>query len=121
MIDRRSSAYGGKPSGPKQDPRPLNDKNFLSNCIRTVITYLSVNAYPAAISPKTLASPTAKEFTQVIQFLMQRFDPNMKAFGKIEEDVPNFFKRLNYPFQVTVAWVIGTHHARTQGSLVEVQ
>ena len=32
--------------------------------------------------------------------LAQRFDPNMKTFGKIEDEVVTFFKRLNYPFQV---------------------
>ena len=70
-VDRRSSAFGGKPSGPKQDPRPLGDKNFLNNCVHTLITYLSVHGYPAAVSPKTLASPTAKDFTMIVQFLFQ--------------------------------------------------
>lgn len=112
-VDRRSSAFGGKPSGPKQDPRPLSDKNFLNNCIRTVITYLSTHNYPAAVSPKTLASPTAKDFTLMIQFIIQKFDPNMKTFGKIEDDVPMFFKRLNYPFQISKSalFAVGSPHS----------
>jgi kinetochore protein NDC80 len=74
---RRSSAYnnGGKANGPKNDPRPITDKAFVNNCIRTVITYLSTHGYPAAVAPKTLASPTAKDFTMVVQFLFQKFDP----------------------------------------------
>mmetsp|Transcript_33184 Transcript_33184/g.73361 ORF Transcript_33184/g.73361 Transcript_33184/m.73361 type:complete len:629 (+) Transcript_33184:314-2200(+) len=113
LDTRRSSAFGGKPAGPKQDPRPLNDKNFLNNCIRTVITYLSTHGFPAAVSPKTLASPTAKDFTLIVQFLFQRFDPNMKTFGKIEDDVPMFFKRLNYPFQISKSalFAVGSPHS----------
>jgi len=74
---RRSSAYnnGGKANGPKNDPRPITDKAFINNCIRTVITYLSTHGYPAAVAPKTLASPTAKDFTMIVQFLFQKFDP----------------------------------------------
>ncbi|MEW5310795.1 MAG: hypothetical protein WDW38_002558 [Sanguina aurantia] len=112
-LDRRSSAYAGKPAGPKQDPRPVGDKNFQGNCIRAIITYLSTHQYPAAVSPKTLTSPTAKEFTLIVQFLMQRFDPNMKTFGKIEDDVPLFFKRLNYPFQISKSglFAVGSPHS----------
>ncbi len=110
---RRSSAFGGKPSGPKQDPRPLGDKNYLNNCVHTLIAYLSMHGYPAAVSPKTLASPTAKDFTMVVQFLFQRFDPNMKTFGKIEDEVPMFFKRLNYPFQISKSalFAVGSPHS----------
>jgi kinetochore protein NDC80 len=112
-VDRRSSAFGGKPTGPKQDPRPLSDKNFLNNCVHTLITYLSLHGYPAAVSPKTLASPTAKDFTMVVQFLFQRFDSNMKTFGKIEDEVPVFFKRLNYPFQISKSalFAVGSPHS----------
>jgi len=112
-VDRRSSAFGGKPAGPKQDPRPLNDKNFLNNCVHTLITYLSMHGYPAAVSPKTLASPTAKDFTLIVQFLFQRFDPNMKTFGKIEDEVTSFFKRLNYPFQISKSalFAVGSPHS----------
>jgi len=87
MVDaRRSSAYqSGKGSvgtgGPKQDPRPITDKGFVNGCIRTLITYLSTHGYPAAVSPKTLTSPTAKDFTLVVQFLFQKFDPRWGCGG----------------------------------------
>lgn len=105
--DRRSSAFG-KPAGPKHDPRPLNDKNWLSSCIRTVITYLTAHNYPYAISPKALTTPTGKEFAQLVQFLFSQFDPVLaKNLGKIEDEVPLFFKRIGYPFQVRGA---GAYH-----------
>ena len=112
MDPRRSSAFG-RPAGPKQDPRPLNDKNFLNECIRTVIGYLSTHGFPAAVSPKTLASPTAKDFAIIVQFLMQKFDGNMKTFGKIEDEVTAFLKRLNYPFQISKSalFAVGSPHS----------
>jgi kinetochore protein NDC80 len=111
-VDRRSSAYG-KTSGVKQDPRPLGDKNYFQSCLRTVITYLSANNYPHAISPKTLTTPTAKEFANIVQFLFQKFDPTLKALGKIEDEVPLFFKRLNYPFQISKSalFAVGSPHS----------
>lgn len=163
MLDpRRSSAYAGAKGagGPKVDPRPVTDKAFFSQCIRTVITHLSSHGYPAPVSPKTLASPTAKDFTLIVQFLFQQFDSNMKTFGKIEDEVrrvsthalqctdvtlgrkkgavdthghahhsstmslsavppcaatqvPMFFKRLNYPFQISKSalFAVGSPHS----------
>lgn len=110
---RRSSTFGAKPSGPKADPRPLSDKAFLNDCVRTVITYLSTHGYPAAVSPKTLASPTGKDFTLIAQFLFQRFDPSMKTFGKMEDEVQAFFKRLNYPFTISKSalFAVGSPHS----------
>jgi kinetochore protein NDC80 len=111
-IDRRSSAFG-KSSTVKQDPRPLNDKNFFSSCIRTIITYASTHAYPYALSPKILTSPTGKDFTQLAFWLFQRFDPTLKTFGKVEDEVPLFFKRLNYPFQLSKSalFAVGSPHS----------
>lgn len=112
-IDPRRSSAFGRPAGPKQDPRPLNDKNFLNDCIRTVISYLSTHGFPAAVSPKTLASPTAKDFAIIVQFLMQKFDGNMKMVGKIEDEVTSFLKRLNYPFQLSKSalFAVGSPHS----------
>eukprot|EP00798_Chlamydomonas_sp_ICE-L_P031182 gene31182-6326_t len=99
IESRRSSVHGHKSSGPRQDPRPLTDKSYQANCIRSLITYLSSHGYPGQVSPKSLSSPTAKDFTLIAQFLFQQFDPHMKSFTKIEDEIPTLFKRLNYPFQ----------------------
>jgi len=110
---RRSSAFG-KPAGAKHDPRPLNDKNWMAACIRTVITYLTTHTYPFAISPKTLQTPTGKEFAQLVQFLFAQFDPVLaKSLGKIEDEVPQFLKRLNYPFTISKSalFAVGSPHS----------
>lgn len=111
-IDRRSSAFGQK-SGPKQDPRPLSDKNYMSDCIRTVITYLSTHNFPAQVAPKTLASPTGKDFANIVAFLFQQFDPSFRITGKVEDEVPLFLKRLNYPFQISKSalFAVGSPHS----------
>lgn len=113
LDPRRSSVYGKSASGVKTDPRPIGDKNYMNNCIRVVITYLSSHGYPAAVSPKMLTTPTAKEFTTLVQFLMQKFDPNVKAFGKVEDEVPQFLKKLNYPFQISKSalFAVGSPHS----------
>lgn len=112
-MDRRSSAFGGKSGGPKQDPRPLTDKNYMSDSIRTVITYLSTHNFPAQVAPKTLASPTGKDFATIVQFLFQQFDPTYRIGGKVEDEVPVFFKRLNYPFQISKSalFAVGSPHS----------
>ncbi len=61
LDPRRSSAFGkGGNSGVKADPRPLGNKEYFSNCLKTVIAYLSTHGYPYAVSPKLLASPTGE-------------------------------------------------------------
>ncbi|KAG2483652.1 hypothetical protein HYH03_017455 [Edaphochlamys debaryana] len=110
---RRSSAFGSKPSGPKQDPRPLTSKDYQASCIRTVISYLSTHNFPAAVSPKTLASPTGKDFATIVTFLFQQVDPTFRIQGKVEDEVPVFFKRLNYPFQISKSalFAVGSPHS----------
>lgn len=112
LDPRRSSAFG-KSGTAKADPRPLSDKNFFNSCIRTIITYASMHAYPYPLSPKILTSPTGKDFTQLAFWLFQRFDPTLKAFGKVEDEVPLFFKRLNYPFQISKSalFAVGSPHS----------
>lgn len=112
LDPRRSSAFG-KSGTAKADPRPLNDKNFFNSCIRTIITYASMHAYPYPLSPKILTSPTGKDFMQLAFWLFQRFDPTLKTFGKVEDEVPLFFKRLNYPFQISKSalFAVGSPHS----------
>ena len=51
-INRRSSVYGK--GGKIQDPRPIGDKAYQNQNIRTLITYLTTHFYDRAISPKLL-------------------------------------------------------------------
>jgi hypothetical protein len=40
--------------------RPLGDKAYINSCVRQLISFLSSRGFDAALSPKTLAAPTAK-------------------------------------------------------------
>ena len=46
--------------------------------------------------------------------LPRQVDPNLnpKSFGKIEDDVPTFFKRLRYPYQISKSslFAVGSPH-----------
>ena len=47
-----------------------------------------------------------------LQFLLRQVDPHIKAFGKIEDDVPTLFKQLKYPFQISKSalFAVGSPH-----------
>ncbi len=111
-VQRRSSTYGKKTTGPKQDPRPVSDKAYQHDCIRQLIEYLSTHGYEHAVSPKTLTSPMSKDVFSIVQFLLRQVDPNMKPLGKMEEDVPQLFKHLKYPFQISKSalFAVGSPH-----------
>ena len=140
-VQRRSSTYTTvkAPPGLKNDPRPLGDKAYQANCIRTVLSFLAAHGYEYQITPKVraftslhfsrffhtifarfqapipptthpmpslspqvLASPTTKDFTNIMLFLIRQLDPHfLKGFGKIEEEVPQLYKRLRYPFAIS--------------------
>ncbi|KAK9828671.1 hypothetical protein WJX72_001447 [[Myrmecia] bisecta] len=111
-AQRRSSTAYSKPAGVKTDPRPVSDKAYQGNCIRLLIQYLSTHGYDHPISPKLLTNPMSKDFTHIAQFLFRQIDPNIKTFGKIEDDVPVIFKRLKYPFQISKSalFAVGSPH-----------
>jgi kinetochore protein NDC80 len=53
-VQRRGSAYTTvkAPPGLKNDPRPLSDKAYQGNCIRTIISFLATHNYEYQITPK---------------------------------------------------------------------
>lgn len=96
-----------------KDPRPLSDKGFKEQCVRTIITYLSSHGYEHPVSPKTLMSPTSKDFMNMVQFLFKRIDPKMRFDNvKMEDEVPLVFRRLKYPFQISKSalYAVGSPH-----------
>jgi kinetochore protein NDC80 len=78
LLQRRASFHGGKSSQPRTDPRPINDRGFQQECIRTLTGYLMTHGYNVTISTKLLVSPASKDILNIVQFLFQKADPNMK-------------------------------------------
>ncbi|KAJ7525790.1 hypothetical protein O6H91_17G066900 [Diphasiastrum complanatum] len=110
-VSRRSSIYGrGSSSQPRQDPRPINDKGFQRECMMDLIGYLTSHGYNAPISSSKL--PSGKEIKDMIEFLFRQIDPNI-VLGKLEDEVPAFFKNLCYPFQISKSalYAAGSPHS----------
>jgi SMC interacting uncharacterized protein involved in chromosome segregation len=90
---RRSGAFM-KGSSVRSDPRPLGDKPFQQACIRSLITFLTANGYDHAVSPKLLASPTAKEFMHIVQFLFRKVPLALLPVSPSAPTAPSF---LHHP------------------------
>eukprot|EP00871_Galdieria_phlegrea_P000361 jgi/Galph1/1325/GphlegSOOS_G6105.1 len=111
MGVRRSSVFTNK-AGLKIDPRPLNDKSYLNDCVRNLIYFLSTHGYDQSISPKTLTTPTSKEFQAILLFLLRKIDPYFEFDKKFEEEIPSLFKILKYPFTISKStlYAVGSPH-----------
>ena len=109
---RRHSVYFSSGQTPRVDPRPLGDKAYINSCVRQLISFLSARGFDSALSPKTLAAPTAKEFAALALFLFRQADENFKFGSKTEDDVPTVFKQLRYPFQISKSalYAVGSPH-----------
>jgi kinetochore protein NDC80 len=101
--------HGGKVT--KTDPRPISEKEFRTDCIRSLISYLTSHGYNTQLSAIILSSPSAKEFANILQFLYRKVDPAF-TIEKLDEDVPNVFKSLRYPFTISKSALasVGTPH-----------
>lgn len=105
MISRRSSAFNPSrlslaqtAAAPLRDPRPIREKQWQTHAIRTLIAFLAQAGYPHSVSPRTLATPAAKDFQNIFRFLYLQLDPNYLYQKKFEEEVPLILKGLRYPF-----------------------
>ncbi|KAJ3032537.1 kinetochore-associated Ndc80 complex subunit ndc80 [Rhizophlyctis rosea] len=112
QVSRRSSQYTSRPSqahahlgstasqstAPTKDPRPIREKPWQQNAIRTVITFLVQAGYNQPLNPKMLSAPSLKDFMSIFKFLYAQLDPDYVWAKKFEEDVPVLLKGLRYPF-----------------------
>ena len=99
-----------------KDPRPLREKSWQANAIRSLISFLVNAGYnQTAVSVKSLSTPSSKDIQCIFKFLYYQLDPFYKFEKKIEEDVHHVLKSLRYPFadQITksVLYSAGSLHA----------
>ncbi|KAJ3105223.1 kinetochore-associated Ndc80 complex subunit ndc80 [Phlyctochytrium planicorne] len=104
---RRSSAYIGRPSNMgvaglgaiaiTKDPRPIREKAWQTNAIRTLIGFLVQAGYNQTLSTKQLQAPSGKDFQSIFKFLYAQLDPKY-LFGqkKFEEEVPIILRGLSH-------------------------
>jgi SMC interacting uncharacterized protein involved in chromosome segregation len=77
-----------------KEPRPIRDKSWQANAIRTLINFLLGAGYPHPISAKTLQAPSQKDFQLIFKFLYAQLDPKYEYQKKFEEEVPVIMKGL---------------------------
>ncbi|WVQ97786.1 hypothetical protein IAU59_004900 [Kwoniella sp. CBS 9459] len=95
---RPSIAPVMNPSVFPKDPRSIRDKAFQNNCVRNIGDYLTTVRYPGMLAPKTLVSPTAKEFHDIFRFLVNDImSIGMVWSKKFDDDANAVLKDLRYP------------------------
>ncbi|GAB1301303.1 Kinetochore protein NDC80 homolog [Apodemus speciosus] len=96
----RNSQLGIFSSSEKiKDPRPLNDKAFIQQCIRQLY--------------ESLQAPSTKDFLKIFAFLYGFLCPSYELPDtKYEEEVPKIFKQLGYPFALSKSsmYTVGAPH-----------
>jgi kinetochore protein NDC80 len=109
--------YSSRPSLSHQvkDPRPIKDKKWQQQAIQQLIYHLVQSGFPAQISPKTLTTPSSKDFQLIFKFLYAQLDPHFTFTKKFEEEVPVLIKALRYPFADQInksnLFTVGSLHA----------
>ncbi|XP_057614695.1 kinetochore protein NDC80 homolog [Chionomys nivalis] len=110
----RNSQLGIFSSSEKiKDPRPLNDKAFIQQCIRQLYEFLTENGYVYSVSMKSLQAPSTKDFLKIFAFLYGFLCPSYEIPDtKFEEEVPRIFKDLGYPFALSKSslYAVGAPH-----------
>ncbi|XP_071819304.1 kinetochore protein NDC80 homolog [Apostichopus japonicus] len=111
-TSRRSSASSIRGHEVLKDTRPLKDKSFMHQEIRDIMQFLQDYNCPHPITHKILMSPTTKDFLRVFEFIYSFLHPNYKMPAKHEEEIPQIYKNLRYPFTMskTAMFSLGSPH-----------
>lgn len=88
---RRSSVFG---NNKMQEPRPIGDKSYTQENIRSLIHFLTTHQYDREISPKILSTPARKDFVSILCFLFRHIYPNFEFANTWDEDVPILFEAI---------------------------
>ncbi|KAJ7428231.1 Kinetochore protein NDC80 like protein [Willisornis vidua] len=113
----RNSQYGVFGPAKMKDPRPLQDKAFIQQCIKQLCEFLVENAYAGNVSVKSLQSPSVKDFLKIFTFIYGFLCPSYELpDSKFEEEIPKIFKELGYPFPLSKSslYTVGAPHTWPQ-------
>ncbi|KAJ2866902.1 kinetochore-associated Ndc80 complex subunit ndc80, partial [Coemansia asiatica] len=84
--------------GAVKDPRAIKERAFQAKAQQRIVSYLSSHGYPGLLTPKTLATPTVKDFQTIFRFLYAQLDPRYVYQKKFEEDALNILRGIRYPY-----------------------
>ncbi|XP_027531560.1 kinetochore protein NDC80 homolog [Neopelma chrysocephalum] len=113
----RNSQYGVFGTEKIKDPRPLQDKAFIQQCIKQLCEFLVENGYAHNVSMKSLQSPSVKDFLKIFTFIYGFLCPSYELpDSKFEEEIPKIFKELGYPFALSKSslYTVGAPHTWPQ-------
>ncbi|NWS95733.1 NDC80 protein, partial [Mionectes macconnelli] len=113
----RNSQYGVFGTEKIKDPRPLQEKAFIQQCIKQLCEFLVENAYAHNVSMKSLQSPSVKDFLKIFTFIYGFLCPSYELpDSKFEEEIPKIFKELGYPFPLSKSslYTVGAPHTWPQ-------
>ncbi|KAJ1915647.1 kinetochore-associated Ndc80 complex subunit ndc80 [Mycoemilia scoparia] len=80
------------------DPRPLKTKQFRDHAKEVLGNFLRSSGYPGVLGPKTLDSPSQREFREIFTFLYGKIDPRYQFQQKFESDVFEILRSIRYPY-----------------------
>ena len=83
------------------DPKQFSEKSFQIICQKEIIAYFQEKCHDTPITIKHLQSPNTKDFIIILTALVRKIDPLFELTGKIEDEVPAFFKLFGYPHTIS--------------------
>lgn len=73
----------------------------MTQCARNVVEVLIARNFSKTVTvDKLLKDPSCRDFFDIFKFLVSQFDPNLKVEGRMEDEVPQIMRRMNYPVEV---------------------
>ena len=105
----------------RNDPRPMSDKTYFNTCIRGLMSYLVSNDYEHPVKLKDLSRPSAKDFHNMVTFLLRRINVNFRdgtGNFKFEDEVSVAFKALGYPFNISKTALVAAGSPHTWPTLL---
>lgn len=105
-MSSRPSSFGLFPSStgsaPTRDPRPLRDKGYQAMITEAIQEYLVSHHFEIEmkhpLTPKTLKSPTQKDFTMLFHWLYRRLDPGYRFTRSIDQEAYFLLRAVQYPY-----------------------
>ena len=92
------SARGSVTMSRADDPRNINDPQFMKKSIPELIKYLLSHNFDHSISPTILKRPAVKDFNNIVLFLFRQIDVNYACPGKFDDEVIGMFKQVKFFF-----------------------
>lgn len=111
-LQRNSVLSTGRASGLyPMDPRPVKNKVYMKGCVANLMQFLTANGFSHQIT--NLLSPTSRDYYEIVGFMYSRIDPEFCFVDKWEQDIPNLFRILRYPFAINKSSLVAVGSPHT--------